>query len=166
MALATSGDGRFGFSVRDEHPAYGSINVANTPTAEEVRKNAQDLKRLEAYRRNLRQEIGTIQAQGATAILVTMPFLSAKYGSGILSRDETTLPIIATQVTRNNEIVRTLGQEFHAPIADAATLTSRPSLFVDDCHFVPAGEAALAALFFETIKPLVVTSARHRPVPG
>ena len=78
MALATTGDGHLGFSVREEHPAYGSVNVANTPSAEELRKNAQDPGRIEGYRRHLQQAIRATQAQGATAILVTMPFLSAK----------------------------------------------------------------------------------------
>jgi lysophospholipase L1-like esterase len=166
MALATAGSGHLGFSLREEHPAYGSVNVANTPSVEELGKNAQDLRRIEGYRSHLQQAIRAIQAQGVTAIIVTMPFLSAKWASGILPRDEATLPTIAMQVARNNEIVRALARDFGVAVGDAAMLTSRPSLFVDDCHFLPTGEEALAALLLETIKPLVVTSAPHRPVPG
>lgn len=133
-------------------------------SAEELRNNAQDLRRLEGYRRHLQQAIRAIQAQGVTAILVTMPFFAVKYISGILLRDEATLVTIATQVARNNEIVRAHARDSGVAVADAAALTSQPSLFVDDCHFRPNGEQALADMLLETIKPLVVMRATQRPV--
>jgi lysophospholipase L1-like esterase len=159
MVLATMGNGHFGFSWREENPAYGSVNVTNTPTVKELRENAQDLRRLDGYRGHLQQAIHASHAQGVPVILTTMPFLAAKYFSGILPRDPETLPTIAAQVARNNEIVRAVAREPGVAVAEAAALTSQPSLFVDDCHFRANGEQALADILLESIKPLIGSGA-------
>jgi hypothetical protein len=80
-----------------------------------------------------------------TVILTTRCRSSPRITSpGILFRDEATLPTIAAQVARNNEIVRVLDRDFGLAMADAAALTSQPSLFADDCYLRPNGEQALA----------------------
>jgi lysophospholipase L1-like esterase len=161
MFVSARGQGRFGFSYRDEDPAYAVINYANLPTAEELLRNAEDLTREEAFRGNMRGVVQLARELNAEPILSTIPFLPEVYGSGVIPRDGRTLSAIANRVGRNNEIVRSVAKELNAGLVEGASLT-RTDLLQDDCHFNAQGEAVFADLMLEAIRRKTMGNAVGR----
>ena len=151
MLLAARGPGHFGFSFRQENPAYATINYQNLPSAEELYRNAADPRRSLAFRHNLEEEIRLGRAAGSLVVLSTVPFLSEKYASGVIVRDERTLAVISQQVNRNNDITRAVATATHAPLVDPALHLSRGELLPNDCHFNAQGERAFADLILHAI---------------
>lgn len=153
LLLATQGGGHLGFSQQEENPAYAVIDYRNAPSEEEVRQNSTDLTRTNAFRRNLEDAIRTAASQRVAVALSTIPFLPEKYASGVLPRDPKTLPALARQANRNNEVIRNVARDLNTPLVDAAALLTRRELLRDDCHFNTKGEQAYAGLIFEAIQP-------------
>jgi len=158
MLATTSGNGRFGFSFRDEHPLYGYIRYENQPDLEELRANIEQKSRTNAYRANLKNVIAAARNNSTTVVLASIPFLPDLWeATGILEPDPEIVPIIKRAVRRNNNLVKRLASAENTAFVDGMRVAKRAYLY-DDCHLNPAGEAALAELMAEAILPLLRSS--------
>jgi len=163
MLLSAGEGGRLGFSGRDENPSYSSIRYENMPTHEQVIRNAEAGGRLVAYQRHLARAIGLARSRGVEVVLATMPFDVEKFGSGVLEGSPETRPVVARQVERNNDVVRSLARDSAVFLVESAALAARPDMLRDDCHFTPAGEQAFADLVVAAVQPWLRRVAPVRP---
>jgi lysophospholipase L1-like esterase len=154
MAVATRRGGLLGFSALDENPAYATIRYDNQPGPEDIATNARDSRRAEAFRRNLAAVTDHVAHVGIGVVLVTMPFLEARYRSGVIPGDARTLPHVTARVLANNALIREVAESHRVSVVHGYGLT-RPDLLHDDCHFNSKGEQALAGLLADAIVPIL-----------
>jgi lysophospholipase L1-like esterase len=160
MILTTRGVGRFGFSLRDEHPIYGYVRYENQPDLEDIRRNAREAGRERGFRRNLESFVETTRARGAVPVLVSVPFWPEKWeATGILEKDEAIVPYVTEAVIRNNAIVREVARVTSTAFVDSTPI-SRAEYLYDDCHLNPEGEQILAAMMDRAIGPLLAQRIR------
>lgn len=158
MLVTTSGNGRFGFSFRDEHPLYGYIRYENQPGLDELRANITHKERVNAYRENLKNVITAARDNSMRVVLASIPFFPDLWeATGILEANPEIVPIIKRAVQRNNTLVKRLARTQNTAFVDGMRVAKREYLY-DDCHLNPAGEAALAELLAEAILPLLAGS--------
>jgi lysophospholipase L1-like esterase len=144
----TTADGlkRFQTDVLDHKPHFVVLMFGLNDSWIDSGQSASRLT-VEQYRANLREMIATLTAKGAQVILMTPnPALSPTYGP---ERNATLKPYVT--------VVRQLAAEHHLPLIDIyrhfAELTLEAaeinSLFTDDMHPNPAGQAQIAKLLHE-----------------
>lgn len=151
----------FGWDRYAEHPGYGQNRYENRPTLDELSVNLNNAANIETYRTNTMSMIGISQAHGITVILATMAFQPEKFVSGVLPvraiapEPEDRIALyeeLASQVEKNNDVIRELGAKYEIPVVELAALNSRPELFLDDVHFDAKGNKERAKILYETLK--------------
>lgn len=155
-----------GWSEIQENPMYGTINYANRPTADELRRNLARPERNWTYRNNIETIIRLCQARNIPVVTSSITFLKDKYRSGVIPKRMADLSVIDVQVKENNEIVRVLAQQYGATFVDCAAELAREDLLTDDCHFNKQGEMAHAQLVYERIVPLLKRPSNATSVVG
>jgi lysophospholipase L1-like esterase len=152
MVLCTYNGQRFGWSDREENPAYGCIRFDNQPTSAEVVTNLGDPRRGETFAVAVDSLISRCRAADVPIVFGTMAFRPEKFVSGNLRMDPAIHDALAQQVRRNNQTVRRICAARGVPVAETAVLADDPELFVDDCHLTRQGYERLAALFHQTLR--------------
>jgi lysophospholipase L1-like esterase len=150
MFFTVRHEGRFGFSWRESNPSYATIRYENQPRATEIRQNAADAARRNAYRQNLETIVDISRRRGIHVVLATIPFRASAFGSRVLHVSPDLYPVLQQMVDANNETVRDVAREREAALADAATLATE-ELLVDDCHFNAFGEHQFARLLASAV---------------
>jgi hypothetical protein len=166
MLLSVYKGNRFGWSGRDEHPAYGQILFENQPTDSELIDNLREPDRTRVYRNAVTSMVSISEALGIKAILGTMAFRAERFATGVLNippkialeknptrfkTDPAVYDALQNQVEENNETIREVASRYNAIVAETASLATEPEFFRDDCHFNREGHARRAVIFFESI---------------
>ena len=113
---------------------------------------------LPVFRRNLRSIRALAEANGARVVfctflfyrpLTTAPAFNSRHGAAFGEAFE-------AGIHYQNEIIRELGREEGALVADVAGATPlAPELFTDCCHLTADGNNAIAAVVAKALAPLV-----------
>lgn len=152
LILFTYGQGRFGWSPTDEHPAYGCIEFDNRPANESLVANLRAAGRDGTFRNALDSMSAICRARDIEVILCTHAFHVEKFRSGVLSRDPALFDALGARLERNNEIVREVAARHRVPVADFARDVQDPALYFDDCHLTAEGHQRAAGLLLATIR--------------
>ena len=113
------------------------------------------------FRNVLESVVRNLQAHGIRPILVTHATRfgpDGRYRDTVLMTFETYYPVLTAAGLfdadhRMNEVIRTLGRDYHAPVVDAARLLSPgPANFADFFHFTDEGSSHMALLLASRIE--------------
>jgi lysophospholipase L1-like esterase len=152
MVIVSRGE-LFGFSMRAEHPDYGSIRDANLPTPAEAERFALERSRFEPFEANIRAVIDIARRNNVVPVLAVIPFRPAGYGSGVLP-GEAFVPAVTRAVKTNQAIVRHVAEEMGVLLVETEDLL-RDELMRDDCHFNLEGEALLGQRYADVLEPMI-----------
>jgi hypothetical protein len=170
MVIVPNGAGVLGYSTIREHPVLGNIRLNNRPRdIEEMRANSRRPDILDGLRAYISESLDLIEAHGATAVVVEMPFHAEKWAptqtlprrSATPEEDREFLTIVSTLVARNNSTAREIAGERGVLFVETDALV-RDDLMSDDCHFNVEGERAFAALLFDAATTVIDGQSRRR----
>lgn len=159
MTLVSRGE-LFGFSLRAEHPDYGSIRMDNMPTPDEALRAADDSIRFETFHALVRSVIAEARARGIVPVLAVVPFRPEGWASGTLP-DMEYVPAVTRAIRANLDFVRSLAASEGIPLVETSDLL-RPEWMHDDCHFNVEGEARLGSRYADVLEPVLRAIAPPR----